>query len=110
MNWQQNLAVLRQPCGTGSGSMNDVRLRGSRKASEVTDGVAGLEFLQRGTERLFCEAVKGKPPLRLRPWNIGDVRTRSHRLRRAACGVLLTGGDAVCAQAAGWRVGLPDCV
>lgn len=40
--------------------MNDVRLRGSRKASEVRDGVAGLEFLQRGTERLFCEAVKGE--------------------------------------------------
>lgn len=110
MSWQQNLAVLCRPCGTGSGSMDDVRLRGSRKASEVRDGVAGLEFLQRGTERLFPEVVKVKPQLQLRSENVGDVRTRSQWLRRAACGVLLIGGDAVCAQVAGWRVGLPSCV
>lgn len=89
--------------------MNDAKLRGSRKVSEVRDGVAGWELLQRGTERLFCEVGKVKPQLQLRPWNIGEVRTRSHGLRRAAGGVLLFGGDAVC-EAAGWRVGLPDCV
>lgn len=47
--------------------MNDVRFGGSRKASVVRDSVAGLEFLQRGTKRLFCEVGKVKPQLQLRP-------------------------------------------